>query len=913
MTANPRSGAALDAETLLAHGAWLAGVARALVARDDEIDDVVQQTYARALERPPAHHGNVKGWLGTVARNVWRSRSRADRSRVAREAAVAPPAPVETPHEAVERAELRRLVVESVLALDEPYRSTVILRFFEEREMADIARLTSAGEETVRTRLRRGLQRVRQMLERSTSEGTGDAVREGVAARALLFARLRDIAASGGGGGAPGSAATSLAFARAGRGVAPRLAAPSTLVGAAAVAVVAIGSLAWWRAESRDQAGTGSERASEVATEDAGQRQPPPPTILPQRERPEVDVVEGSPTPPPGTGAAVAAPAGRATIRGVVTDLDGNPLANAFVWAIASPAHELPFTLPEFAPLALAQAVSDPARPRPHAWIEQRTDEGGRYEFAGLSTVPAWLVGAFRNKIGATVSRLVEFDRSRLESTVDLRLERGIKVRGVLKDEAGAPIGGGLVALYMDGAGSHWSFQEFTDIVGPARGSFEFPLQCGDAFQVAAQAPTYQTTPISRLPTAEGATGAEVPLVLRRLPGVVVRGAIVDPAGDPLDLLALLDERFPFDEEGVRWMRASFWAIESGATLPPQQRANMTAPGVVEGLIDFEKSAYEVVVPERFRGSLELRIDLTTVGSEELDDPSRPPVVEADEARLPEADELTKFAVQLVDAATKAVIDLRHLGSRPRLIPDAFAIEQATGPSDLEHGVVGFRSRVGPARVEVNLPGFAPSRFRVTVPREEAARPTVLEVPRAAAAVRGHAVGSDGRPLARAELFVHRRTPDGWVEAMTQRAVTNLDGEFEFPSLAAGEHAVVVSPPLGEAAGVARFDSGLTSEVAVRSRIGRPIEFAIRRDLGERGVLPFAVISLLDRDGLQLSRFSNRDLTATAEPQVELLTVILEDGPHVVVVSSAGFLEAKVGFDAPCPRVEIALEPAETR
>ncbi|MBL8842244.1 MAG: sigma-70 family RNA polymerase sigma factor [Planctomycetes bacterium] len=912
MTANPRPGAALDAETLLAHGAWLAAVARALVARDDDVDDVVQQTYARALERPPAHHGNVKGWLGTVARNVWRSRSRADRSRVAREAAVAPPTPVETPHEAVERAELRRLVVESVLALNEPYRSTVILRFFEEREMADIARLTSAGEETVRTRLRRGLQRVRQMLERSTSEGTGDAVREGVAARALLFARLRDIAASGGGGGAPGSAATSLALARAGRSV-NALPARAIVVSAAAIAVVTIGSLAWWRAESRDQAGTGSERASEVATVDADQRQPPLPSILPQRERPEIDVVEGPPSRPPGTGAAVPAPAGRATIRGVVTDFDGNPLANALVWAIASPAHELPFRLPEFAPLALAQARSDPAQPRPHSWIEQRTSEDGSYEFAGLSVVPGWVVGAFFDNIGATVSRLVEFDRSRLESTVDLRLERGIKVRGILKDEAGTPIGGGQVALYMDGAGSHWSFHELTKIVGPARGSFEFPLQCGDAFQVAAEAPTYQTTPISRLPTPKGATGAEFPLVLRRLPGVVVRGAIVDPAGDPLELLALLDERFPFDEEGERWMRASFWAIQSGATLPPQQRAGMTAPGVVEGLIDFEKSTYEVVVPARFRGNLELRIDLTTVGSEALDDPTRPPVVEADEARLPEADRLTGFAVQIVEAATKAAIDLRHLGSRPRLIPDALAIEQATGPSDLEHGVVGFRSRVGPARVEVNLPGFAPSRFRVVVPRDEAARPTVLEVPRTAASVRGHAAGSDGRPLARAELFVHRRTPDGWVEAMTQRVVTNLDGEFEFPSLAAGEHAVVVSPPLGEAAGVARFDSGLTSEVAVRSRIGRPIEFAIRRDSGDRGVLPFAVISLLDRDGLLLSRYSNRDLTATAEPQVGLLTVILEDGPHVVVVSSAGFLEAKVEFDAPCPRVAIALEPAETR
>src|SRR5688572_4834388 len=201
MATSGRPSMRLDAETLLAHGAWLAKLARALVAREDAVEDIVQQTYVRALEQPPHHARNLRGWLGAVARNIVRSNARSESARVAREIAVPAPSPVETPGEAVERAELRRMVVESVLALDEPYRSAVILRFFEEQEIAVIARLTSAGEDTVRTRIRRGVARVRELLERRVDAGAHDAGDEGAAARALLLLRLSEIAANGGGGG----------------------------------------------------------------------------------------------------------------------------------------------------------------------------------------------------------------------------------------------------------------------------------------------------------------------------------------------------------------------------------------------------------------------------------------------------------------------------------------------------------------------------------------------------------------------------------------------------------------------------------------------------------------------------------------------------------------------------------------
>src|SRR5258706_10742564 len=183
--------APIDAEVLLRHGKWLAQLARALVARDDEIDDVVQQTYANALAQPPRHRTHLRAWLGAVARNVVRSRTRSDASRAARELALPPPPVPETPDEALARAELRRRVVEAVLALGEPYRGAVILRFFEEQPVAAVARMTGAPEDTVRTRVRRGIALLREKLEASVGDERGGA------ARALLFARLAQLAGHG--------------------------------------------------------------------------------------------------------------------------------------------------------------------------------------------------------------------------------------------------------------------------------------------------------------------------------------------------------------------------------------------------------------------------------------------------------------------------------------------------------------------------------------------------------------------------------------------------------------------------------------------------------------------------------------------------------------------------------------------
>ena len=150
---------------LLAQRAWLHELAACLVRDEAERDDLVQETWLAALERPP--QGELRPWLATVLRNRWRfaRRTRArrgDRELERGEARLAPSAA-----ELAEQAELQGVLVRAVLALEEPYRSTVLLRYFGERSSAAIAAQEGVPEGTVRSRLKRALDQLRDELDRA--------------------------------------------------------------------------------------------------------------------------------------------------------------------------------------------------------------------------------------------------------------------------------------------------------------------------------------------------------------------------------------------------------------------------------------------------------------------------------------------------------------------------------------------------------------------------------------------------------------------------------------------------------------------------------------------------------------------------------------------------------------------------
>lgn len=151
-----------ELEALLARDGWVRELVRRLVGEQDA-DDVVQQVWVAALERPP--RGSVAAWCAAVARRC-AMRWRRDRVRRAqREGAATRKDDLPSPAELMQRLEAQRLVARLVAELDEPFRAAILLRFAEGMTPAAIARHLSVPTATVRTRIHRGLERVRQRLE----------------------------------------------------------------------------------------------------------------------------------------------------------------------------------------------------------------------------------------------------------------------------------------------------------------------------------------------------------------------------------------------------------------------------------------------------------------------------------------------------------------------------------------------------------------------------------------------------------------------------------------------------------------------------------------------------------------------------------------------------------------------------
>ena len=120
-------------EDLLAHAGWIRGVARELVLDDSTADDVVQQTWLAAIEKPPpAKVSRPRAWLAGIVRNLAKQGAREQTRRASRERRSAQPEKLPSADELVAVAELQKRVVQAVLDLREPYRATLLLRYFED-------------------------------------------------------------------------------------------------------------------------------------------------------------------------------------------------------------------------------------------------------------------------------------------------------------------------------------------------------------------------------------------------------------------------------------------------------------------------------------------------------------------------------------------------------------------------------------------------------------------------------------------------------------------------------------------------------------------------------------------------------------------------------------------------------------
>lgn len=156
----------LPDDELERHAAWLRRLALGLVGDASAAEDVAQGTWQRLADGRATGARSLRPFLAGVARRLaWRRRV-GDARRVRRERAGARPEALPSASELAARLELAERLAREVAALADHERTVVLLRYYDGLSAAEIARHQGVPAATVRARLKRGLDHLRERLAR---------------------------------------------------------------------------------------------------------------------------------------------------------------------------------------------------------------------------------------------------------------------------------------------------------------------------------------------------------------------------------------------------------------------------------------------------------------------------------------------------------------------------------------------------------------------------------------------------------------------------------------------------------------------------------------------------------------------------------------------------------------------------
>jgi len=555
-----------DIETLLSHTDWLRGLARGMADEPGLADDAAQDALVAALERAPGAGVRLRGWLRVVTRNVIAKALRTERRRQDRERAVAHTGTAPSTLEVVERFSTQHAVAAAVLRLTEPFRQTILLRYYEDLSLREIADRTGVAVSTVEDRLRRGTRDLLRTLRRELGDD------EAWLTVVLLGRKpAPEIAPAGSATVLLGLSLAVALFACIGmavlvvRGVAPaRLDDPSRVavapsaqprqapsqgllgdVGssfrrdtvesaplAALPAPTAPGSLhvrlEWedgraahgvpvelWP-EALGGRYSGPIRSSVSGSAVFAQLPPGDYRIvhpLAQSRRVRVRAADNQ-------AASLTLPRG-ARIEGVVVDAQGAPVPFAHVWVSASPPEELAAGRPVPSVVSAAHFLA-------------RADAAGRFELE--SAGGAITLGAIAQGRAPSLAHHVAHDVDQQRLRVVLRGPAG-SLSGRALDPEGAPVGG--ASIYLDAAGDSDVVVEGVRIrrVAPRflaitddQGRFAFASTRAGSRDLLARAAGFEAWNRSVEVSEHGPTTLEI----RFERGIDVRGHVSDAEGDPL-------------------------------------------------------------------------------------------------------------------------------------------------------------------------------------------------------------------------------------------------------------------------------------------------------------------------------------------------------------------------------------------
>src|SRR5687767_14806199 len=127
--------------------------ARRRLARDQDVEDVVQATFFRLARAAGSVRRDVASWLYTTAVNGANELIRRDATRRRHESAAAADAPVASDPSYEEWQRLSALVDEAIVQLPEEERSLVVAHFFEGRSQRELAGELNTSQSTVARRI----------------------------------------------------------------------------------------------------------------------------------------------------------------------------------------------------------------------------------------------------------------------------------------------------------------------------------------------------------------------------------------------------------------------------------------------------------------------------------------------------------------------------------------------------------------------------------------------------------------------------------------------------------------------------------------------------------------------------------------------------------------------------------------
>jgi RNA polymerase sigma-70 factor, ECF subfamily len=137
-----------------------------ILGRSHDAEDVAQESFVMAYRALGSYRGDgpLGGWLLRIATRQAFRRLSQRRETVELSAEIPHRSDLADPLQATLADERGEMVRRAVATLADPYREVVALRFFAELSLEEIARTTGRPINTVKTHLRRGLERLRPVL-----------------------------------------------------------------------------------------------------------------------------------------------------------------------------------------------------------------------------------------------------------------------------------------------------------------------------------------------------------------------------------------------------------------------------------------------------------------------------------------------------------------------------------------------------------------------------------------------------------------------------------------------------------------------------------------------------------------------------------------------------------------------------